>query len=363
MPDRRDATLRRLALRQRSRARRELQQFTHRLAILLVAAAGVIAIGSLAYAAAEGTSVAYGFVWTLDTVTTLGTIPAPRDTAGRIVTVALELLGIGTLFYGLATVAEFFVSGQLSGLLEQRRTDKMIESLSEHFIVCGFGRVGRQVVRDLRDAGATFVVIDESQEHREEARVADVPYVEGSASDDDVLIRAGISRAAGVVACVDSDADNIFITLTARGLHPDIFIIARASAEDSEKKLQRAGADRVISPYKTSGSMMARVALHPQVGGVVEVADLRMEEIEVPPLCAGAGKTVDEVRGRAVIVALRRGDGRLEPQPGPQTVIAAGDHVIALGRPDVLERLERTFQPPPDGARGGPPPTGVTHAG
>jgi voltage-gated potassium channel len=234
VPDRLDSTPRRLARGQRTRTRRELRLFTRRLAILLAAAAAVILAGSFAYAAAEGTSIAYGFVWTLDTVTTLGTIPDPRDAAGRIITVALELLGIGTLFYGLATVAEFFVSGQLSGLLDERRTQKMIDSLSEHFIVCGFGRVGRQVARDLREAGARFVVVDEGQEHREEARLAGVPYLEGSASEDEVLMAAGLGRAAGIIACVDSDADNIFITLTARELKSDILIIARASAEDSE---------------------------------------------------------------------------------------------------------------------------------
>ena len=149
----------------------------------------------------------------------------------------------------------------------------------------------------------------------------------------------------GVIACVDSDAENIFITLTARELRDDILIIARASAEDSEKKLLRAGADRVISPYKTSGAEMARVALHPQVGGAVEVAEYRMEEIEVSPDCEGVGRKVEDVRGASMIVALRRPDGRLEPQPAPDTVIDAGDKLVALGTPDALERLEEVFQP------------------
>jgi voltage-gated potassium channel len=148
-----------------------------------------------------------------------------------------------------------------------------------------------------------------------------------------------------VIACVDSDAENIFIALSARELRSDILIIARASAEDAEKKLLRAGADRVISPYKTSGSEMARVALHPQVAGAVTVADYRMEEIEVPAACEGVGRTIDDVRGQSVIVALRRPDGRLEPQPPPQTVINSGDMLVALGAPDALEQLEGIFQP------------------
>jgi voltage-gated potassium channel len=340
-----EITARRRVMRERIQRRRELSLFMRRLGTLLIAAAVLIAAGTLAYALTEGTSIAYGFVWTLDTVTTLGTIPDPKDAAGRIVTVGLELLGIGTLFYGLATVAEFFVSGQLSGLLDERRTQKMVDSYSEHFIVCGFGRVGRQVVRDLRTAGRTHVVIDESHEHRELADALGVRYIEGSAADDEMLQQAGIERAAAVIACVDSDADNIFIALTARELRSDILIIARASAEDSEKKLLRAGADRVISPYKTSGAAMARVALHPQVGGAFEVADYRMEEIEVSPSCQGVGQTVAQVRGQSVIVALRRADGRLEPQPSPELVVGPGDMLVALGTPDALERLEVLFQP------------------
>jgi voltage-gated potassium channel len=172
-----------------------------------------------------------------------------------------------------------------------------------------------------------------------------VPYIESYAADDEVLLEAGIQRARAVIACVDSDADNIFIVLTARGLRPDLLIIARASAEDSEKKLLRAGADRVISPYKTSGSEMARVALHPQVGGAVQVADYRMEEIDVPPSCEGVGQTIEEVRGDSMVVAVRHTDGRLEPQPPPESVIEVGDMLVAIGTPAALERLETRFQP------------------
>jgi voltage-gated potassium channel len=335
------------ALEQRTRSRRELRMFARRLAILLSALAGLIIIGTLAFTITEGSSVPYSFVWTLDTVTTLGSIQDPHDAAGRVVVVALELFGIGTLFYGLATVAEFFVSGQLSGLLQERRTQRMIDSYTDHFIICGFGRVGRQVSRDLRQAGVQHVAIDSDPSHREAAEAMGVRYIDSEAAHDEVLLGAGIKRARAIIACVDSDAENIFIALTARGLRSDILIVARASAEDSEKKLLRAGADRVISPYKTSGTEMARVAIHPQVGGAVQVADYRMEEIEVPAACEGAGRTIEEVRGTSVIVAVRRTDGRLEPQPEPGAVIAAGDMLVAIGTPEALERLEGWFQPLP----------------
>src|SRR6516164_3852855 len=192
------------AMQQRDRARSELRLFMRRLAILMVALTMLVLAGTIGFAVIEGVSPAYGFEWTIDTVTTLGSIPDPSDTAGRIVKVCLELLGIGTLFYALATVAEFFVSGQLSGLLEERRMEKMIDSFKDHYIVCGFGRVGRQVSRDLRAAGAQHVLIDPNPANREAAVAAGVPLIESQPSDDEVLKEAGIDRAQGVIACVDS---------------------------------------------------------------------------------------------------------------------------------------------------------------
>jgi voltage-gated potassium channel len=319
--------------------------FMRRLVFLLVAVVALIVLGTVAFMITDHKSVGLAFLWTLDTVSTQGAIGIPPSTGGRVVVALLEVFGIGTLFYGLATIAEFFVSGQLSGLLAERRTQRMIDSYSDHFIICGFGRVGRQVARDLARVGVSHVTIDSEPAHRETAEAMGVRFIESYAADDEVLLGAGIERARAVIACVDSDADNIFIALTARELRPDILIVARASAEDSEKKLLRAGADRVISPYKTSGTEMARVALHPQVGGAVQVADYRLEEIDVPASCEGVGKTVEQVRGESVIVAVRRPDGRLEPQPSPDSRIGAGDMLVAIGEPAALERLESAFQP------------------
>jgi voltage-gated potassium channel len=321
-PEDLDERRRHRALEQRHRARRELQMFARRLAWLLAALVVLVIAGSVAFTITEGVSLAYGLVWTLDTVTTLGSIQDPHSAAGRVVVVGLEVFGIGTLFYGLATVAEFFVSGQLSGLLDERRSQRMIDSYSDHVIVCGFGRVGRQVSRDLTRAEIAHVAIDAEPGHRESAESMGVSFIESYAADDEVLLGAGIQRARAVIACVDSDADNI----------------------DVEKKLRRAGADRVISPYKTSGSEMARVALHPQVGGAVAVADYRMEEIDVPQACSGVGCTVQDVRGETVIVAVRHHDGRFEPQPPPDCVIESGDMLVAIGRPEPLERLEAQFE-------------------
>jgi voltage-gated potassium channel len=251
-------TVARIVLARRRQQRREGRQFGRRLAVLLGALATVMVAGAVGYSLDEHVSLGYAFYWTLDTVTTLGGLPGPRDAGGRLIRVGLELLGIGTLFYGLATVAEFFVSGQLSGVLDLRRTQKMIDSYSDHFIICGYGRVGRQVARDLREHDAQIVVVDHNPMHREAATTDGVVYIEGHASDDDVLIQA-------VIACVDSDAENIFVALSARELNSTIRVIARASADDAEHKLIRAGANDVISPYKMTGSEMARLALSPDV--------------------------------------------------------------------------------------------------
>jgi voltage-gated potassium channel len=174
-----------------------------------------------------------------------------------------------------------------------------------------------------------------------------VRFIVGSSSDEEIMREAGIDRARGVIACVDSDAENIFITLTARELRPDIAIVARAAAEDSESKLRRAGADRVISPYKSSGHEMARLALHPNVFGSLDVtAEYRLEEIAVDAGCGAEGKTVEEIRGGSVIVGLRRSDGTFQPQPPDSVTLRAGDVIMAMGTPRTLERLEAALASP-----------------
>jgi voltage-gated potassium channel len=307
----------------------------------------LLALGTLGLAVTEHRGVWYALQQTVDTVATVGSMPSPHTTGGQIVKVVLIMLGVGTLFYALVSVTEFFVAGHVGELLAQRRMQKMIDSLSDHHIICGFGRVGRQVAHDLRAAQAEYVIIDSKPENREmAAQHGDVHFISGDGADDAVLRQAGIERARAILACADSDAENIFITLTARELAPQIAIVARASVEDSEKKLKRAGADRVISPYRASGAEMARLALHPQVSGVVDVApEYRMEEIEVTPGCEGAGQRIADISGSSLIVALRRPDGKVEPQPGTDTQLLPGDVLVAAGTSTAMERLEGLFTP------------------
>jgi voltage-gated potassium channel len=315
-----------------------------RLAMLGLALCVLIAGGTVAYSLVEDRSAWDGFVWTVDTVATTGSIQAPQDAAGEIVKVVLTFLGVGTLFYALVSLTELVVTGELGTLLAERRAHRMTERLRDHYIVCGFGRVGRQVASDLRAAGALYVVIDEDPSNREAAYAPGVRFIAARPSDDEALRDAGIARARAVVACVDSDAENIFIALTARELRPDIAIVARASQEENEKKLRRAGADRIISPYKSSGTEMARLALHPNVTGTMDVAaEYRLEEITVQDGSAGAARSVGDVRGGSYIVGVRQADGSFRPQPAADTLLTAGDVVMAIGTPRTLERLEELF--------------------
>jgi len=328
-----------------------------RLAKLGGAICALLAAGTVGFMITEDVGPWLGFVWSLDTVATIGSLPGPDDTPGQIVKVLLTLLGVGTLFYALVTATELVVTGELGDLLAARRARRMTGRLSDHYIVCGFGRVGRQVARDLRAANASYVIIDEDPANREHVPGAGVRFIVSKPSEDEALRDAGIARARAVVACVDSDPENIFITLTARELRPDIAIVARAALEASESKLRRAGADRVVSPYKASGTEMARLALHPNVTGAMDVAaQYRLEEIAVTPGCAGAGQAVGDVRGGSLIVAVRRADGSFLPQPAAETVLREGDVVMAIGTPQTLTRLERLFDVDAGAPRGAEPP-------
>jgi voltage-gated potassium channel len=334
----------------------DLRDFVRRLVVLISMIAVVLAAGTAGLWLTTDSSVWHSFVWALDTMATTGSIQAPTDTGAQVVKVLLTLFGVGTLFYALVTVAEFFVAGHLSELLAERRMQKMIDALTDHYIICGFGRVGRQVARDMRAAGARYVVVDDNPENREIAVGVGARIIHAQPSSDEALRDAGIERARAVVACVDSDAENIFITLTARELNPEITVIARAAIEDSESKLLRAGANRVISPYKTSGTEMARLALNPQVSGVVDVSpDYRMEEISVSEGAEGEGKTLGDVRGGALIMGVRRADGTFQPLPPGELRLCAGDVIIAMGTGRTMDRLERLFHAAPSHA-GAPAP-------
>jgi voltage-gated potassium channel len=242
-------------------ARHEMGFFLRRIAVLMGAVAVLVLGGAVALAGFEDVSYWHGVTWSLDTVSTIGAAADPGTIGGDITKVFLTIFGVGTMFFLIVTLTELFIAGDLSGVLAERRMQSKIAQLKDHYLICGFGRVGRQVALDLQRAGVAFVVVDDNPDVREYIEEMDVLHVDGRGSDDEVMLEAGIERARAVLACVDSDAENIFATLTSRELRPDIPIVARAAVESSERKLIRAGANEVVSPYKASGRTMASLAL------------------------------------------------------------------------------------------------------
>ena len=233
-----NAIERRLPSRSSAASHDELTIFLRRIVLLGASIMGLLLLGMVGLALSEGVGLWYAFRWSLDTAATVGGFPQPRTTEGQIIHVGLIVVGVGTLFYALATVAELFVAGHLGEVLAARRSQKMIDSLTDHHIVCGFGRVGRQVVRDLNAGRARYVVVDSNPESRDRAETLGVRLIEGDATDDAVLEQAGIQRARSIIACADSDADNVFITLTARELRGDIAIVAQSRQRGDREEAQ-----------------------------------------------------------------------------------------------------------------------------
>jgi len=193
----------------------------------------------------------------VNTITTAGEVHPPSGEGGRLFTVVVLVAGVAVFLYAVSLVVEFVVSGVASGTWQRRSMDRSIAGLRGHHIICGFGRVGSRVARRLREAGEEVVVIDRNSDALERAVGAGLPFVEGDGADDDVLLEAGVAHAAALVACVDDDATNVYVVLTAKGLRPDLHVVARASNDSAQGKLERAGADQVISPYKIAGEQIA----------------------------------------------------------------------------------------------------------
>jgi voltage-gated potassium channel len=290
---------------------------------------------------------------TVVTATLTGLDTRPRGVGAELLTILIALAGVAIFGYLLAGALEA-VAHEVAG--ERRRTRRrlhMIDELRDHFIICGYGRVGRRAAEEFEASGDPFVVLDFSPDALAEAEQRGVLYLTGRGSEDDDLVRAGIDRAKGLLASADSDAENLYITLSARARRPELTIVARASDAEAERKLGLAGADRVVQPYSNAGTEMAKLALKPQVAAFLELVsshtgpDLRFEEIEVRETCPQAGRTIRELRVRAttgaVVIALRKPDGSFEVTPNPDIPIEAGDVVIAIGTEPELRALEDIF--------------------
>jgi voltage-gated potassium channel len=326
-----------------------------RMAYAVAALVAVLTGGTVAFHESLDESWMQAFYRTIVTISLAGLDTVPRNDFARGVSIVLVLAGL-TIFAYIATIlVEGIARGVFTGAIAERRRRRTIERVRDHYIICGYGRVGRRIAAEFREEGVEFVVLDFSAEALEHAREANVLFVDGSGTEDEDLREAGLERATGLVASSDSDSDNLYITLSARAARPDLLIVARASDEDAAKKLRLAGADRVVQPYSTAGKEMAKLVLRPQVAAFLDIVstsggpELLFEEIEVKDTCPEAGKTIRELRIRvetgAMIVALRKKDGTFDTTPTPDAKLEAGDVMIAAGTPDELQRLEELFAP------------------
>jgi voltage-gated potassium channel len=287
------------------------------------------------------------------TSTLAGLDTVPSSNGARALSIALVLAGLTIIAYTGAVIVEVIAGGVLTGVLAERRRERTIEGLSNHFIICGYGRVGRRVAEEFRLAGEPYVVVDYHEDAVSAAKELGDLLIEGNATEDEDLRRAGIARAKGIVAAADSDADNLYIALSARSTRPDMQIVARASDEDAEKKLKLAGADRVVLPYAAAGRTMANLVLKPHVTAFLDAVttatgpDLHMVEIEVPESSVHAGKTIREIRVRhetgAIIIAMRKRDGTFDTTPEPDVRVDPGDVLVSVGTTEELRRLEDLF--------------------
>lgn len=312
----------------------------------LVLVAGVLLFGTVGYVVL-GLSLLDAVYQTVTTVATVGFREVGEvDTDWKIFTIVLILSGVGIILYTATVLIETLIEGRLTDHLWRRRMDRQIANLTDHVIVCGCGRLGRTVAGAVTASGGAVVVVD-----RDLARLEQTPhpFVAGDATDDRTLQAAGLDRAATLVAALSTDADNLYVTLSARSARPDLFLIARARLDSAEPKLRQAGADRVVNPQSLGGNRVAAMAMQPNVADFVDVVmhddtlEYRIEEFIIPTESVLAGISVREahIRDRtgALVLALRQPDGTFLTNPAPDTVMGPGQVLIAIGTREQLRQL------------------------
>jgi voltage-gated potassium channel len=318
----------------------------------LAALSTITVVGVLGYVLFEGWSFLDALYMTVITLTTVGYREVHElDTTGQLWTMALLITGVGTLFYAAVSSVEVAVEGAVQGYFGRRRMKAEINKLNGHYVLGGFGRVGQQIAREFSRDSVPFVIIEQEPEKVEECFAEGYLAVLGEASNDDVLEEAGIRRARGLVAAVNSDADNVFVVLSARKINPDLHIVARASSDESAAKLEIAGADRTLSPYAVGGRRLASLATQPLIVDFLDVVtrgekglEFRLEEFGVPKESPLAHHTIGQLqigeKTGAMVLAIRTSEGRFDTTPSAQDEIHPGDTLIVLGTREQVTRLE-----------------------
>lgn len=318
--------------------------------------AAVLTIGTAGFVVIEDWSVFDALYMTVTTVTTVGYGEIhPLSRAGRVFNIGVVVFGVATVLYTFSFLMARLVEGDLHDRWIRRRRERMLDELTNHFIVCGYGRMGQIIAREFSRQSVPFVIVERDPDRMQAAIDAGYLAVEADASSEQVLTRIGIARARGFIAAVSTDAENVYAVLTARLLRPDLFIIGRAETDDARGKLVRAGADRVLSPYQIGGLQLAQTALRPAVVDFVQLAtssdnlELNMEQVQIGEGSALAGRTIVAAGLRqkygVVVVGIQKAAGGMEFNPSPESVMGVGDFLVVLGRATTLKELEAAAAP------------------
>lgn len=308
------------------------------------------AFGVAGYMIIEGWNFRDSLFMTVITITTVGYGEVHDLTpAGEIFTIVLLVVGVGIILYLLGTEAKLLLEGQLADLIWRKRLERKIRELKDHYIICGFGRMGKTIAKEFSSKDMDILIIEKNSVP--EIEKGEFLILEGDANNEDVLKSAGIENAKGLISVLPTDAENLFLVLSARELNPNLFIVTRASEESSERKILRAGADRVVSPYYTGGIRIANSILKPAVVDFIEYAtktgnlELQLEEILLNEGSKLSGMTLEDTGiGRdmgVIIVAIKRQDGTMEFNPNSTSIINSGDTLVALGEASKLKELEK----------------------
>jgi voltage-gated potassium channel len=313
----------------------------------------IVVIGTIGYEVIEGWGFLDAIYMTITTITTVGFREVhPLSDAGRIFTIFVIIGGVGGALYVLTSIMGYILEGQFGITVGRRRMKNRIARLKEHFILCGYGRVGEEIAQAFSEEGVPFVIIANNEEHIARAEKEGYLCILGDATSDEVLKEAGIERAHGLVSAVGTDTDNTFITLSAREVRPDLFIEARSSKPESEGKLRRAGADRVISPHAIGGRRMAMLALRPAVVDFIDTVtygrgrELELENVDVAGGSPLVGRTMEQARSKdgITVLAMRKKSGKLLANPPGAEIVEEGDRLIVIGTKKRLAALESLFE-------------------
>ena len=311
---------------------------------------GIVAFGTCGYYWVEHMPFFEAFYMTIITISTVGYAEiVPLSQAGRVLTIIIIILGITVGAYTIGLLVRAFVEGELAKIVGRKIVQKQISSLKNHFIVCGFGRIGRIMCSELAADNIDFVVIEQDPATREDIENQRYLCIEMDATSEEALLAAGIMKAKGIATAVNSDANNVFITMTAKSLRPDIFVLARASKEKNEDKLLRAGASRVVSPYMIGARRMAQMLKKPTVVDFIDIAmmgshlGLMMEEANIGPNSNLIGKNLIDSQLRkdfgVIIVAIKKISGDMIFNPIPSETLEAGDVIVVIGKHEDLQRM------------------------